>query len=230
MAGYRNAGTVMACGDHVSTMRPGRWASASYGHRTRSWRQWRQRRWIGIPDDISDALALLSILCCVVAKGVRKVEPRPEEPALVMGAGAMGLLTVFVLRAYGLRHVNVVESVPGRRGLAMRLAARITATPEGAGTDGSAVGFECSGRDTAFSLLQGRLRSGGRLCMLSDGNLEPLVLRPEFHEKELAIVASSEGWDYREHARWHFDVLLEGEPAWRRPLTPSRCGSLSPHS
>lgn len=69
------------------------------------------------------------------------------------------------------------------------------------------VAFECSGRDDAFSLLQRKLGPGGRLCVLSDGNLEPLVLRPEFHEKELAVVGSSDGWDYREHARWFFEVV-----------------------
>lgn len=75
--------------------------------------------------------------------------------------------------------------------------------------DEYAVAFECSGRDEAFSLLQRKLGINGRLCVLSDGNLEPLVLRPEFHERELAVVGSSDGWDYQEHARWYFEVVRE---------------------
>ena len=79
--------------------------------------------------------------------------------------------------------------------------------------------FECSGRDGAFSLLQRSLRIGGRLCVLSDGNIEPLVLRPEFHEKELAVVGSSDGWDYREHARWFFDVVRGSETSLEEIFT-----------
>ncbi|HLG62044.1 MAG TPA: hypothetical protein VKY19_08935 [Ktedonosporobacter sp.] len=30
------------------------------------------------------------------------------------------------------------------------------------------------------------------------------MLTPDFHEKELQIVASSDGWDYHKHAAWYF--------------------------
>jgi alcohol dehydrogenase len=70
---------------------------------------------VEVPEDVSDGLALLAILSCDVAKGIRKVAPSPEEPVLVTGAGAIGLLTVFVLRAYGTRNVDVVEPLAQRR-------------------------------------------------------------------------------------------------------------------
>ncbi len=130
----------------------------------------------------------------------------PEEPVLVAGAGAIGLLTVYVLRAYGTRNIDVIEPRSERRTMAGMLGARSATKPEALLSEGYAVAFECSGHDDGFSLLQRKLRIGGRLCVLSDGNLEPLVLSPEFHEKELSVVGSSDGWDYREHARWFFDV------------------------
>jgi len=68
-------------------------------------------------------------------------------------------------------------------------------------------GFECSSRNAAFKLMQNNMRLEGRVCILADGNLEPLVLAPAFHEKELRVVGSSDGWDYQEHARWYFDVV-----------------------
>ena len=68
--------------------------------------------------------ALLAILSCDVAKGIRKVVPRPEEPVLVAGAGAIGLLAVFVLRAYGVRVVDVNGLARDRRALSERLGAR----------------------------------------------------------------------------------------------------------
>lgn len=207
MTGYENVGTVVGCGDAVTSVRPGQRVFASYGHRTHGVLP--EEKVVEVPEDVSDGLALLAILSCDVAKGIRKVAPSPEEPVLVTGAGAIGLLTVFVLGAYGTRDVDVIEPLAQRRTLAERLGARSAVDCEASVPGGHAVAFECSGRDDAFSLLQRSLRTGVRLCVLSDGNLESLVLRPEFHEKELAVVASSDGWDYREHARWFFDVVRE---------------------
>ena len=205
MTGYENVGTVVECGEAISTVRPGQRVFASYGHRTHGILS--EERVVKVPEDISDALALLTILSCDVAKGVRKGAPKPEEPVLVAGAGTIGLLTVFVLKTYGTRNVDATEPQAHRRSLAEGLGARTAVDPATAVPDGYAVAFECSGRDAAFSLLQRSLGTGGRLCVLSDGNLEPLVVRPEFHEKELMVVGSSDGWDYREHARWYFEVV-----------------------
>ncbi len=49
----------------------------------------------------------------------------------------------------------------------------------------------------------------GRICILADGNVEPLVIAPAFHEKELMLIGSSDGWDYQEHARWYFQFVQE---------------------
>ena len=207
MTGYENVGIVLAHGDDVSSVHPGQRVFASYGHRTHGVLP--EGKVVSVPDRVSDQVALLAILSCDVAKGIRKVAPGPEERVLVAGAGAIGLLTVFVLRAYGTGNVDVIEPLADRRVLAAKLGARSAVDPEASVPDGHAVAFECSGRDGAFWLLQRKLGTGGRLCVLSDGNLEPLVLRPEFHEKELSIFASSDGWDYRQHARWYFDVVRD---------------------
>ncbi len=209
MTGYENVGTVVGCGEGVRSVRPGQRVFASYGHRT--YGVLPEEKVVEVPEDVSDGLALLAILSCDVAKGIRKVAPSPEEPVLVTGAGAIGLLTVFVLGAYGIRNVDVIEPLARCRTLAERLGARSALEPEASPPDGYEIAFECSGRDDAFSLLQRKLKTGGRLCVLSDGNLEPLVLRPEFHDKELAVFGSSDGWDYREHARWFFDVVRGAE-------------------
>ena len=49
----------------------------------------------------------------------------------------------------------------------------------------------------------------GRICILADGNVESLVVTPAFHEKELCVVGSSDGWDYQEHAKWYFQFVQE---------------------
>jgi alcohol dehydrogenase len=38
---------------------------------------------------------------------------------------------------------------------------------------------------------------------------KPLTLTPAFHEKELSLVGSSDGWDYQEHAKWFFNQVQE---------------------
>ena len=67
----------------------------------------------------------------------------------------------------------------------------------------------CSSRDQAFALLQQLLQPQGQICMLADGNLEPLTLAPAFHQKELHIMGSSDGWDYHAHAAWYFHTLRQ---------------------
>jgi alcohol dehydrogenase len=193
----------------VHHLRPGDRVVGFYGHRTHA--VVRAERVIAVPPEICDKLALLAILSCDVAKGVRKVQPWIGEPVLVTGAGAIGLLAVWLLRALGATAVDVVEPRAERRVLAQRLGARRVYTPhEGDTLDETyAVGLECSSRNAAFALLQAHLRPNGRVCILADGNVEPLVLAPAFHEKELSVVGSSDGWDYHAHAAWYFAIVRQ---------------------
>jgi alcohol dehydrogenase len=207
MTGYESVGVVLACGLEVEHVRLGARVVSFYGHRTHAIVD--ESKVIPVPDDSTDALALLAILTCDVAKGVRKLTPLPEEDILITGAGAMGLFTLFILKAYGCANVDVVEPRRERHALATQLGARRVMAPEASLNSGVsyAAGFECSSRNDAFSLLQARLRKEGRICVIADGNLESLTLTPAFHEKELRIVATSDGWDYHQHAAWYFDYV-----------------------
>lgn len=209
MTGYENVAVVRECGCEVTRFSPGDRVVASYGHSTHA--VLHEDKLISVPDEVSDAPALLAILSCDVAKGVRKLQPMPEERSLVTGAGAIGLLAVFVLRAYGVREVDIVEPEGARRELALKLGANRAVSPTEVENLASSypVCLECSARDEAFGLAQRKATHRGRLCVLSDGNLEPLSLAPEFHEKELSVVGSSDGWDYQRHAEWFFGLLAE---------------------
>jgi len=212
MTGYESLGEVIACGSAVRGLERGDRVIAFYGHRTYALVP--EAKAMPVPPGISDALALLVILTCDVAKGICKVAPREDEPVLVTGAGAIGLLTLWMLRATGVRAIDVVEPLAVRRALARRLGARRTDrtdTPHLA--DAYVVAFECSSRQAGFALLQERAAMGGRICVLADGNYEPLVLIPSFHRKELSIVGSSDGWDYQQHAHWYFEQIKAGAPA-----------------
>ena len=176
-----------------------------YGHRTHAIVP--ENKALPVPGDISDAVALLAILSCDVAKGISKVAPRSDDEVLVTGAGAIGLLTVFMLNALGISGIDVSEPEAGRCALALQLGARRAQSPQHLQVEEQRaypVGIECSSRNAAFEFLQAQAGQAGRICILADGNIEPLVLTPAFHKKELQIVGSSDGLDYQEHARWFF--------------------------
>lgn len=206
MTGYESVGVVLACGPDVQRLRPGDRVFSFYGHRTHAIVA--EARAIPVSPDIGNRLALLAILNCDVAKGIRAVHPWIGEPALVTGAGTIGLLTIWTLRQLGIVEVDVLEPLSARRELALRLGARRAFAPDELPSPGEhyALGFECSSRNAAFAVLQAAMRREGRICVLADGNLEPLVLTSYFHEKELRILASSDGWDYTQHAAWYFEM------------------------
>lgn len=207
MTGYESLGVVTACGEGVTGLAVEERVLAFYGHRTAAIVP--AAKAIPVPPGINDDVALLAILGCDVMKGIRKLRPRPDEPALVTGAGTIGLLAVWSLRALGVEVVDVVEPDVSRRALAVDLGARNALAPGERDRMESvyATGFECSSLDAAFHVLQRSMRHEGRVCVLADGNLEPLTLAPEFHMQELTVVASSDGWDYHKHAAWHFDTV-----------------------
>jgi alcohol dehydrogenase len=199
MTGYESLGRVLAVGAAVVRPQPGQRVFAFYGHRTHAVVP--AAKAIAVPDDIADAVALLAILSCDVMKGVRKLAPRPGETALVTGAGVIGSLSAWTLARLGVP-VDVVEPNAARRALAEQLGARRAVAAPNELDDAYTLGVECSSRDAAFGLLQTQMARDGRICVLSDGNLEPLTLTPHFHARELSIVGSSDGWDYHAHAAW----------------------------
>jgi alcohol dehydrogenase len=229
MTGYESVGAVLACGSEVLSVRPGARVVSFYGHRTHA--VVHESKVIPLPGDIADALALLVILTCDAAKGVRKLAPSPEENILITGAGAMGLFTLYILKAYGCDNVDVVEPRRERHTLASRLGARRIMLSEESVASGESysAGFECSGRDDAFTLLQTHLRREGRICVTADGNLEPLTLTSAFHENELSVVATSDGWDYHQHAAWYFDHVRRDPKALDRVFEEEIASDELPH-
>lgn len=209
MTGYENVAIVRARGTVVTTPPLGTRVVATYGHRTHAVVP--ATKAIAIPDGLSDAAAILLILSGDVATGINKLGSPPLEPVLVTGAGTIGLLAVFVLRALGVQTIDVIEPSVERHDLALAFGARHAVTPDGAATLNTSYtsGVECSSRDAAFALLQAHLAPHGRICVLADGNREPLTLTPAFHQHQLSVVGSSDCPDYHAHARWYFPLAQQ---------------------
>jgi alcohol dehydrogenase len=209
MTGYESYARITALGSEVNEKLLGETVVAFYGHRSHMILP--AERLIFAPSRIPPPTALLLILSCDVAKAIRKLQIQPEERVLITGAGAIGLLAVWLLKRYGIQTVHVLEPEAKRREKALELGASLAVFPEEAESWPAEypVAIECSSRDSAFQLLQERAAPQGRIAVLSDGNLEPFTLSPHFHSKELRIIASSDGWDYQQHALWFWKAVEE---------------------
>jgi alcohol dehydrogenase len=216
MTGYESVGIVRARGAAVEHPALGARVVATYGHRTGAIIP--AAKAIPIPETIDDATALLLILSGDVATGIGKLGMPPSEPILVTGAGTIGLLAVFTLACLGATAIDVIEPQANRRDLALAFGARRALAPGDASTlaDTYASGIESSSSDTAFATLQSHLRPHGPICILADGNIEPLILTPHFHQRQLLIIGSSDCPDYHAHARWFFPHAARHMPTLRR--------------
>lgn len=210
MTGYESLALIEACGSDVRDLSVGDRVVAFYGHRTHA--VVGSDRVIRVPTDISDQTALLAILSCDAAKGIAKLAIGSDQRVLISGAGTIGCLTLFNLKSRGIAHVDLIEPIASRRDYALRLGAHAAFDPTDQIADTYDAAIECSSRNAAFAQLQRSLTHGGRICVLADGNSEPLVLLPEFHERELLVVGSSDGLDYQHYAAWFFDLIRQHAP------------------
>ena len=211
MTGYESYAEVIECGDHVKDFVVGQRIIAFYGHRTHAILPIAKA--IPVPNDITPDFALLVILGCDVTNGINKLEVENDAEILITGAGTIGLLTLFNLLHRGFNQIDVVEPFAERRRLAEEMGARKAIAPSQLDvvTAKYEAGFECSSRNEAFELMQKSMQPGGQISVLADGNLEPLILLPDFHEKELKIFGSSDGEDYQGYAKQFWEMVHSAE-------------------
>jgi alcohol dehydrogenase len=209
MTGYEAVASVVSPGPNTATSVGSR-VVALFGHRTCA--VVLERAVIPIPEDIPDELALLLILGCDTAAAIAEVEPLPDEEILIAGAGAIGLLTLFNLLARGYDRVDIVDPRPERLELARRFGARRAVAPAAVGELRGVYGvaFECSDSSSAFAMLQDFVAGEGRICIVSDGYGEPLVLGRSFREKRLRVFGATDRGGYADYAEWFFPQLREG--------------------
>ena len=201
MTGYESLARVVRVGRAVKNVSLGERVVSTYGHRTAACVS--AVNLMRVPKGIPDEIALLAILANDSSKGVAKLRLHRKDAVLITGAGTIGLLALYRLRWLGFQ-VDVVEPEPERRELALTLGARNVFLPDEPNEKLYAAGVECSSAQAGFATLQRHLKIGGQICILADGNLGPLTLTPEFHARELSVIASSDGEDYPGYAKAFF--------------------------
>ncbi|WP_245901193.1 zinc-dependent alcohol dehydrogenase [Deinococcus yavapaiensis] len=216
--GYQTLGVVEAVGEGV-TLPIGTRVVTTLGHASAGVVP--EARCLVVPPHVSDRAALAAILGEETFKGVRKLAASRHESVLIAGAGLLGLLTVFNLTRRGVSNVTVVEPNAERRALAETFGA-VATSPGHLAREDFDVGFECSASPEGFAELLSHLRPRGRACVLSDGNWGALTLPRAFHERELSVVASSDGEDYQGYAAWLWTHSREGlERLFETTVAPS---------
>jgi L-iditol 2-dehydrogenase len=152
-----------------------------------------------IPDDLPFEHAAFAEPVAIALHAVNLAPPATDEPALVVGAGLIGLLVIQALKARSWKHVTAVDLDPKRLELARQLGADQThdAREENLAahfrqlhSDGFAVSFEVVGAAAPVDLAIRSVRKGGTVVLV--GNLQPSVPFPlqEIVTRQISIHGS----------------------------------------
>jgi len=154
------------------------------------------RMCLPVPDSVPDDDAALAEPLAVAVRALRRGRLQPGERVAIVGAGAVGLMALQAAIAFGAESAVVIEPLPERRALAMRLGAdRHVPAGDAAAVDAD-VAVECAGSPAAVETAVQALRAGGRAVVLGIGT-RPVTVPPlDLVIGEKSIVGSlSHVWD-----------------------------------
>jgi threonine dehydrogenase-like Zn-dependent dehydrogenase len=183
-----------------------------------------------VPDGLPDKVAATTEPCAVGLHAVRQAKLQPNEHALVMGAGPIGLMTLLWLKKEGVAHVTVSDYAPARGALAKQLGADLVVNPSETGVGdavvvaaGSAppVVFECVGVEGTLRQAMELVARMGRVivvgvCMKED-RLHPMVGINK--QLTLQFVLGYTGPEYAEALAALGDRSIQTEPMVTRTVT-----------
>ncbi|MEJ6002959.1 zinc-binding dehydrogenase [Paucibacter soli] len=84
---------------------------------------------LAIPNGLDPAVAALTEPMSVAWHAIRRGEVKNKDVAIVIGCGPVGLATICLLKAKGVRHVVAADFSAGRRALAKRCGADVVVDP-----------------------------------------------------------------------------------------------------
>jgi threonine dehydrogenase-like Zn-dependent dehydrogenase len=127
---------------------------------------------VPVPDGVPDRLAVLTEPLAVAVAALREEAVAAGDRVLVVGAGPIGLLSVYAAGAAG-AEVTVAEPLAARRRLAAGLgAAQVLERPEDAEADAYDIVVDAAGFAPSIAASVAAVRRGGRLAILGLGHDE----------------------------------------------------------
>ena len=194
--GYCNAGTVIAVGEDVGELAPGDRVANNGPHAEMV--HVPSHLCAKIPPSLRDDQACFAVLGAIGLQGIRLVQPTLGESVVVYGLGLVGLLSIQMLAAAGVRLLGI-DTDPDRLAIAERfgvatananhqeIAEVARAFSQGRGVD--AVLITASARqDDIVHQSANMCRKRGRMVLVGDVNLD--LRRADFYDKELQFQVS----------------------------------------
>jgi L-iditol 2-dehydrogenase len=153
-----------------------------------------------LPDSLSFELAALTEAVSIASHAVGRHVPAAGDAVIVVGAGMIGLLTIQVLKAKGVRTIVAVDVDAQKLDLARRMGAAHAVSATAAdvpaavaditGGQGCDVAFEVVGHGDTVATAVRSVRKGGTVVVI--GNLSPMVELPlqSVVTREIALLGS----------------------------------------
>jgi L-iditol 2-dehydrogenase len=176
-----------------------------------------------IPDSLTFEHAAFAEPVAIALHAVNLAPEADGSPALVVGAGLIGLLVVQALKVRGWREIIAVDLDEGRLALAAKLGATRTFSAneenllarirEAAGGESAGTSFEVVGAAAPVDLAIRSVRKGGTVVLV--GNLQPSVPFPlqEVVTRQITLRGSCAcAGEYPEAIRRIADGSIQVEP------------------
>ncbi|HEY1777770.1 MAG TPA: alcohol dehydrogenase catalytic domain-containing protein [Solirubrobacteraceae bacterium] len=148
-----------------------------------------ERMLFTLPDEVDDRAGALTEPLAVAVRAVERSGVARDAPAMILGAGTIGVLTALVLTDRGHEQVVLVSRNAARRELAASLGLQAVSLEEAAAAARIApvCVFECAGTPAAARLAVELVGPAGRIMLVGIA-LEPLDLEaPPIVMKELEL-------------------------------------------
>ncbi|HMD46806.1 MAG TPA: alcohol dehydrogenase catalytic domain-containing protein [Acidimicrobiales bacterium] len=153
---------------------------------------------LAVPEGLSTRHAALTEPTAIAQHAVHLSGVEPDDRVLITGGGPVGLLTLAVLAAEGVRDVTVSEPSALRRERARALGAVRTLSPDELGhapmgrpvDEPFAVAFECSGRASAAESALDHLDYAGTLVLAGTGGTPPRMNQNRMIILELSVIGT----------------------------------------
>ncbi len=155
-----------------------------------------------IPDGVSFEDAVLVDTMAVALGAIRKSSFRLGDNVVVVGAGAIGLCLVQLLKIGGAGHITVVQPSLKKRELALGFGADVAFDPGEVfsalrekvaalyGGIGADVAYECAGTNEAFRTVADLVRSGGQVMLLGVNEGETPIVEVGLIVREIEMKGS----------------------------------------
>ena len=190
--GYASVGRVVEAGKRVDQLRVGDAVFVLHPHQSAYVVP--ASAAIKLPEALEPELGVFLANVETALNVVLDAAPRIGERVAVLGQGIVGLLIAQLLKRTGVAEVIVVEPLPARRELALRLGVDAALRPEDALADVD-IAIEVSGGVGALDQALRSVAFGGTVVVASWYGTKPvpLLLGGPFHRRRLRIVSSQVG-------------------------------------